>query len=203
MEHCPLAISSCIATKYEQHDSISSGLNSKTFFQGICVTPGLTFGYGGKASRESMGFERLRHDQIVKKIKACNEEDDGSEVQCVSRLRHLVPGAVRARYVRSPGAIHWKFFLSAVRLNFCVEPPRVLVRTFFVDLSVSAEDESSHPAVGMNNVITGNATYDKSTNGGCGKNLQEVNMDSYSPSNRSKIPSKQRKAHQAILRAGA
>lgn len=86
--------------------------------KGICVTPGLTFGYGGRASRESIGFERLRHDQIVKKIKACNKEDD-NEVQCVSRLRNLVPGAVRARTATSAG---------------------------------------------MSNVITGNATYDK-TNG--------------------------------------
>ncbi|EJK68263.1 hypothetical protein THAOC_10574, partial [Thalassiosira oceanica] len=115
------------------------------FNPGICVTPGLTFGYGGRASRESIGFERLRHDQIVKKIKACNKEDD-NEVQCVSRLRNLVPGAVRARTATSAGK---------------------KVQPIFVYLSVSADVRVFSTAAGMSNVITGNATYDK-TNGGCG-----------------------------------
>ena len=51
-----------------------------------------------------MGFDRLRHDKIVSKIKPCkqkNGEDRG--VGCVKRLDNLQPGVVRARTTTSAG----------------------------------------------------------------------------------------------------
>ncbi|KAL3808390.1 hypothetical protein ACHAXA_000788 [Cyclostephanos tholiformis] len=68
-----------------------------------CSTPGLTFGYGPGASRESLGFDHLRHDEISQKIGTCNETSHGIEVKCVSRLSKLAPGAVRARTTTSAG----------------------------------------------------------------------------------------------------
>ena len=78
----------------------------------ICVTPGLTFGYGPGAGRSSIPGDRLRHDQIVRKIVACKQEpkksngdngEHGPEVSCVSRLTKLLPGAVRTRTTTSAG----------------------------------------------------------------------------------------------------
>ncbi|KAL7471434.1 hypothetical protein ACHAXS_011722 [Conticribra weissflogii] len=74
---------------------------------GICVTPGLTFGYGNGASRSSIG-DRLRHDQIMKEVRSCDEASNGSEenkrvVGCRKRLTNLVPGAVRTRTTTSAG----------------------------------------------------------------------------------------------------
>ncbi|KAL7534400.1 hypothetical protein ACHAWF_004822 [Thalassiosira exigua] len=69
---------------------------------GACVTPGLTFGYGNGANKTSLGLTHLRHDEIVKKIKSCNSTT-GIEVGCVSRLKKLVPGAIRARTSTSAG----------------------------------------------------------------------------------------------------
>ncbi|KAL3817068.1 hypothetical protein ACHAXA_000118 [Cyclostephanos tholiformis] len=72
-----------------------------------CSTPGLTFGYGHGASRESintaLGISHLRHDEITKKIRICNKKRDDVEVGCVSRLTELKPGAVRARTTTSAG----------------------------------------------------------------------------------------------------
>jgi hypothetical protein len=72
-----------------------------------CSTPGLTFGYGHGASRESinsaLGISHLRHDEITKKIRICNKKHDEVEVECVSRLTELKPGAVRARTTTSAG----------------------------------------------------------------------------------------------------
>lgn len=69
------------------------------------ATPGLTFGYGEGASRQTMGVNHLRHDQIVKTIKACKKKNSNDDigVECVSRLTNLVPGAVRARTATSAG----------------------------------------------------------------------------------------------------
>eukprot|EP00581_Thalassiosira_minuscula_P013163 CAMPEP_0183728592 /NCGR_PEP_ID=MMETSP0737-20130205/28462_1 /TAXON_ID=385413 /ORGANISM="Thalassiosira miniscula, Strain CCMP1093" /LENGTH=508 /DNA_ID=CAMNT_0025960585 /DNA_START=143 /DNA_END=1669 /DNA_ORIENTATION=+ len=72
----------------------------------ICSTPGLTFGYGAGASRASMGFNHLRHDEIARRIPKCksDKKDTAIEVECVSRLTELIPGgAVRARTVTSAG----------------------------------------------------------------------------------------------------
>eukprot|EP00578_Thalassiosira_sp_NH16_P017051 CAMPEP_0181126456 /NCGR_PEP_ID=MMETSP1071-20121207/27644_1 /TAXON_ID=35127 /ORGANISM="Thalassiosira sp., Strain NH16" /LENGTH=380 /DNA_ID=CAMNT_0023212069 /DNA_START=586 /DNA_END=1725 /DNA_ORIENTATION=- len=66
----------------------------------ICTTPGLTFGYSPGASRASLGFDHLRHDEISRKIAKCKEPSVG---RCVSRLNYLVPGAVRARTTTSAG----------------------------------------------------------------------------------------------------
>ena len=68
-----------------------------------CSTPGLTFGYGAEASRSSLGFDHLRHDEIAAKITKCKKESDGAEVKCVSRLSDLKPGAIRARTTTSAG----------------------------------------------------------------------------------------------------
>ena len=68
-----------------------------------CSTPGLTFGYGAEASRASLGFDRLRHDEIAAKIAKCNKDSDNVEVKCVSRLSDLKPGAIRARTTTSAG----------------------------------------------------------------------------------------------------
>ena len=72
-----------------------------------CSTPGLTFGYGYGANRESidtaLGISHLRHDEISKKIRLCNLTSDDIEVECVSRLKDLAPGAVRARTTTSAG----------------------------------------------------------------------------------------------------
>lgn len=68
-----------------------------------CSTPGLTFGYGAEASRDSLGFDHLRHDEIAAKIAKCNKHSDGPEVKCVSRLSDLKPGAIRARTTTSAG----------------------------------------------------------------------------------------------------
>ena len=72
----------------------------------LCITPGLTFGYGAGAGRSSIG-DRIRHDQIMKKIMKCGQKSKGSdkiiEVNCVSRLASLVPGAVRTRTTTSAG----------------------------------------------------------------------------------------------------
>ena len=71
---------------------------------GVCSTPGLTFGYGQGASRESLGLDHLRHDEIAKKISPCKNKADGVKVECVSRLTKLAPGgAVRARTTTSAG----------------------------------------------------------------------------------------------------
>lgn len=66
-----------------------------------CSTPGLTFGYSAGASRESLGFDHLRHDEIAAKIAKCKK--NSAEVKCVSRLSDLKPGAVRARTTTSAG----------------------------------------------------------------------------------------------------
>lgn len=73
-----------------------------------CSTPGLTFGYGRGASRDSLdsslNISHLRHDEISKKIRKCkNKKSDDIEVECVSRLSELKPGAVRARTTTSAG----------------------------------------------------------------------------------------------------
>ncbi|KAL3763873.1 hypothetical protein ACHAW5_000419 [Stephanodiscus triporus] len=72
-----------------------------------CSTPGLTFGYGYGANRESintaLGINHLRHDEISKKIRKCKKKSDGIEVGCVSQLKELQPGAVRARTTTSAG----------------------------------------------------------------------------------------------------
>ena len=70
------------------------------FSEKVCVTPGLTFGYGKSASRESLGIPRLRHDQIASKIKKCDK--DTRDIECVKRLE-IAPGAVRARTTTSAG----------------------------------------------------------------------------------------------------
>jgi hypothetical protein len=72
------------------------------FSEKICVTPGLTFGYGAGTNRESLGVGRLRHDQIAKKIKKCEATD---KTKCVSRVS-LLPGALRARTTTSAGMSH-------------------------------------------------------------------------------------------------
>jgi len=74
---------------------------------GICVTPGLTFGYGNGASRSSIG-DRLRHDQIMKEMRSCDEvaiesKKNNGVVGCRKRLTSLVPGAVRTRTTTSAG----------------------------------------------------------------------------------------------------
>ena len=73
------------------------------FSEKVCVTPGLTFGYGGGASRDSMGVGRLRHDQISKKINKCKQNNTDIQVKCVSRVTKLLPGALRARTTTSAG----------------------------------------------------------------------------------------------------
>lgn len=70
------------------------------FSEKVCVTPGLTFGYGKGASRESLDIPHLRHDQIASKIKKCDK--DIQQIECVKRLE-IAPGAVRARTTTSAG----------------------------------------------------------------------------------------------------
>ncbi|KAL3797250.1 hypothetical protein HJC23_004542 [Cyclotella cryptica] len=77
----------------------------------ICVTPGLTFGYGSGAGRSSIGA-RLRHDQITRKITPCTADSKNVTakassktitVGCFSRLSKLSPGAIRSRTTTSAG----------------------------------------------------------------------------------------------------
>lgn len=50
-----------------------------------------------------MGYDRLRHDKIVKTIKPCKKSSEDKGVKCVSRLKDLTPGALRARTTTSAG----------------------------------------------------------------------------------------------------
>ena len=70
------------------------------FSEKVCVTPGLTFGYGKSASRKSLDIPHLRHDQIASKIKKCDK--DVQDIECVKRLE-IAPGAFRARTTTSAG----------------------------------------------------------------------------------------------------
>ena len=70
------------------------------FSEKVCVTPGMTFGYGKGANRESLDIPHLRHDQIASKIKKCVK--DTQDIECVKRLE-IAPGAVRARTTTSAG----------------------------------------------------------------------------------------------------
>ena len=111
----------CIESRLEWHplnpypDTPEIAANNASFPEGYlvyysekgCSTPGLTFGYGYGASRESLdrslNISHLRHDEISKKIRKCNNKSDTVEVECVSRLSELKPGAVRARTTTSAG----------------------------------------------------------------------------------------------------
>lgn len=72
------------------------------------VTPGLTFGYGKEATRSDIG-SRLRHDEIVRKIKPCTPDTETNSsktpihTSCFSRLSKLSPGAIRSRTTTSAG----------------------------------------------------------------------------------------------------
>lgn len=70
----------------------------------ICTTPGLTFGYGMGTTRSSiLDGKRLKHSDIVEEIPGCN---DDHKLNCVSRLKELSPGALRARTATSAGMVN-------------------------------------------------------------------------------------------------
>ncbi len=70
----------------------------------ICTTPGLTFGYGMGTTRSSiLDGRRLKHSDIVATISRCN---DDHKLNCVSRLKELSPGALRARTATSAGMVN-------------------------------------------------------------------------------------------------
>ena len=113
----------CIESRIEWHPlnpypdtpEIVAATNDSSFPEGYlvyysekgCSTPGLTFGYGQGASRDSvdrsLGIDHLRHDEIAKKIRKCKKNSTDIEVECVSRLSELTPGAARARTTTSAG----------------------------------------------------------------------------------------------------
>jgi hypothetical protein len=64
-------------------------------------------GYGSGASRSSIG-DRLRHDEITRKITPCTPDSETKtsnpiNVGCFSRLSKLSPGAIRSRTTTSAG----------------------------------------------------------------------------------------------------
>eukprot|EP00984_Skeletonema_dohrnii_P022715 scaffold11812_cov137-Skeletonema_dohrnii-CCMP3373.AAC.3 len=70
----------------------------------ICTTPGLTFGYGFGTTRSSiLEGRRLKHSDIVSTIAHC---DGDQKLKCVSRLKELSPGALRARTATSAGMVN-------------------------------------------------------------------------------------------------
>lgn len=69
---------------------------------GMCPTPGLTFGFAVGSGRSSLP-EPLPHHKIVKSIDRCNESSDEVEVNCFTLLSALSPGAIRARTTTSAG----------------------------------------------------------------------------------------------------
>ena len=113
----------CIESRLEWHPlnpypdtpEIVAATNDSSYPEGYlvyysekgCSTPGLTFGYGHGASRDSvdrsLGIDHLRHDEIAKKIRKCKKNSTDIEVECVSRLSQLTPGAARARTTTSAG----------------------------------------------------------------------------------------------------
>mmetsp|Transcript_2214 Transcript_2214/g.4717 ORF Transcript_2214/g.4717 Transcript_2214/m.4717 type:complete len:439 (-) Transcript_2214:117-1433(-) len=71
-------------------------------YDNICVTPGLTHGFGAASHRSTIP-KYNGHGQLVKIIEQC--KGSSLEQSCVARLKSLYPGAIRARTATSAGMV--------------------------------------------------------------------------------------------------
>jgi hypothetical protein len=91
--------------EWQQYSPWNDTVKGRGAFVGMaeemCVTPGLTFSYGGTASRADIPISA--HNKIHAQIPACSDEQTTECLYRIALSDEMMPLAIRARTITSAG----------------------------------------------------------------------------------------------------